>query len=143
MRLILGDFLELSKDIQDESVDLVVTDPPYELTKGGSKTGQMGGIFAVGEYDNKGKLFLVPKFEDWIPIIWRILKPGTHFYCMSNDRNMFEIKKIAERCGFKYHRILPWLKNTATPNRWYMGNVEYTLLFRKGKQRYINDFIRN
>ena len=42
MDLRQGDCLELLKDIPDESIDLIVTDPPYKLTRGGS-SGTMGG----------------------------------------------------------------------------------------------------
>ena len=39
-----GDCLELLKDIPDESIDLIVTDPPYKLTSRGS-SGTMGGYW--------------------------------------------------------------------------------------------------
>lgn len=129
----------LKNNIPDESVDLVVTDPPYKLTSGGNTTGEMGGMFAIGTYDNSGKLFDVPEFELWIPEVYRVLKDGTHFYCMTDAKNMWEIKEVAEKCGFYFHNLLVWKKNTCTPNRWYMKNAEFTLLFKKGKQRYIND----
>lgn len=38
MHLLLGDVLEKIKDIEDESVDLIVTDPPYNLSKDYGKT---------------------------------------------------------------------------------------------------------
>jgi len=42
-KIIHGDCLEAMKDIPDESIDAVVTDPPYELTSGkNSKRGFMG-----------------------------------------------------------------------------------------------------
>ena len=40
MKLFNGDCLEIMKDIPDESVDLVIIDPPYEFDKGGG-----GGCF--------------------------------------------------------------------------------------------------
>ena len=36
--IILGDCIEVIKTLPNESVDLVVTDPPYKLTQGGCKS---------------------------------------------------------------------------------------------------------
>ena len=42
IQLLQGDCLELMKDIKDNSIDLIVTDPPYRVTSRGSN-GNMGG----------------------------------------------------------------------------------------------------
>ena len=44
-----------------------------------------------------------------------------------------------QKVGFKLHNLLVWVKNNATPNRWYMKNCEYVILARKGKARAINN----
>ena len=43
IQLLNGDCLELMKDIPDKSIDLIVTDPPYEKMGGGYNRG--GGAF--------------------------------------------------------------------------------------------------
>ena len=50
-----GDCLELMKGIPDESVDLIVTDPPYKITSRGNG-GNSGGMFQK-KIVNKGKVF--------------------------------------------------------------------------------------
>ena len=42
----LGDCYELIKEIPDKSIDLIITDPPYEIIGGGS-----GGCFGTGKRD--------------------------------------------------------------------------------------------
>lgn len=79
------------------------------------------------------------KFDDWIPIIYKKLKSGTHFYCMTNARNIKDIWDACERAGFKFVNMLAWVKNNKTPNKYYMQQIEFILLFRKGKARSIND----
>ena len=44
MQLVCGNCLEEMKNIKDNSIDLIVTDPPYKLTKRGS-SGTMGGYW--------------------------------------------------------------------------------------------------
>lgn len=142
------------KDIPDASVDLVITDCPYKIVSGGCRikasNDECSGIFnrrrdskradGVNEV-RSGKLFKHDdiKFSDWLPDIFRILKSQTHFYVMVNDRNMKEMLNCAETVGFKLVNILIWKKNNATPNKYYMKNSEFTLLFRKGAARNIND----
>ena len=41
--------------------------------------------------------------------------------------------------GFQLVNILIWKKNNVTPNKFYMKNCEFILLYRKGGQRWIND----
>lgn len=133
-----GDCLELLKEVQDESVDLVVTDCPYKIVPGGC-TIPRGGIFRSKEAKT-GKLFKHNdvEFSDWLPMVYRTLKPGTHAYIMVNERNIAKMQTAAEKSGFKFVNILIWEKNTMTPNRYYMKQTEYILLLRKGPARTIN-----
>ena len=43
IKLLQGDCLELMKDIPDESIDLIVTDPPYKVSSRGN-AGNTGGM---------------------------------------------------------------------------------------------------
>jgi site-specific DNA-methyltransferase (adenine-specific) len=45
----------------------------------------------------------------------------------------------AEKAGFDFHNMLVWDKGTATPNRWYMKNCEFTGFFYKKPARAIAD----
>ena len=152
IKLLHGDCLELMKDIPDKSIDLIVTDPPYKIISGGVTkipTGnEPSGIFNRREKrkdwsDNarSGKLFNHNeiRFEEWLPDVFRVLKEKSHFYVMCNDRNMQEMLNECEKVGFKLVNILVWKKNNCTPNRYYMKNSEFILLFRKGGARTINN----
>ncbi len=145
------DCMEGMKQIPDNSIDLVVTDPPYKIISGGVTkipTGnEPSGIFNRREKrkdwsDNarSGKLFNHNdiKFSEWLPEVFRVLKGKTHFYVMCNDRNMQEMLNECEKVGFKLVNILVWKKNNCTPNRYYMKNSEFIILFRKGGAKTIN-----
>lgn len=137
-----GDCLEILKTIPSESIDLVVTDPPYRTISGGNKSEKWKSGYAGSVlWKNDGKIFDNNNisFCDWLPEIYRVLKNGTHFYCMTNVLNINKIIIEAERVGFYLHNILVWEKNTANANRWYMKNCEFTLFFKKGKAKTINN----
>lgn len=127
------------KNIKDESIDLIVTDPPYKCISGGkpNKKGQPSGMLSK----NDGKIFkhnnILP--NDWFPILYRILKEGSHCYVMTNTINLENYLKISREVGFQLHNLLVWKKNNVTPNRWYMKNGEYVLFLRKGKAKKINN----
>lgn len=138
INLMHGDCLELMKDIPDGSVDLILTDPPYSVvTGGGKKNGdnRPSGIL----YKNNQLMNNIPNFKDWIDDAYRVLKNSCHAYVMTNSINLSKIIDCAEKSGFKLVNILVWEKNNCTPSQYYMKNCEYTLLFRKGGKRYINN----
>lgn len=130
----------LLNNLPDNSIDLVVTDPPYKLTSGGCKGGLKVEFNTITEKQKQtGVMFNIPKFEEWMPEIFRVLKDGTHFYCMCNDKNLKEILIQGEKCGFKEVNVLVWSKGMHTPLPYYMKNIEFIVLFRKGKARKINN----
>ena len=138
IELMKGDCLEMMKTIPDGSVDLCISDIPYKLTGGGKGDGvnskRPKGILT----DNK-QLMQVPKFEDWLPELYRVMKNGTHIYLMCNFKNLNDLMNKSSKVGFKHINLLVWEKNNCTPSQFYMKNCEYTLLLRKGSSKYIND----
>lgn len=131
--------MNVLKNISDNSIDLVVTDPPYKVISGGKphKKGQPSGMLSK----NDGKIFKYNniKPEVWMPEVYRVLKEGTHCYIMTNTINLEDYLRIARECGFGLHNVLSWEKNNCTPSRWYMKNGEFTLFLRKGKAKAINN----
>ena len=63
MKLILGNSLKKLKELEDNSIDSIVTDPPYELGFMGKK------------WDNTGIAYNVDLWAECL----RVLKPGGHF----------------------------------------------------------------
>lgn len=138
--ILLGDSIELMRTFDVESIDLCVTDPPYKLTSGGCKGGlkiEMNTI--TREEKESGIMFEIPPFYRWMDELFRIMKNDTHFYCMSNQKNLSQIILDGEKVGFKVLNILVWDKGMHTPLGYYMQNIEFVVLFRKGGARKINN----
>ena len=137
--LILGDAIETMKTMQDESIDSVVTDPPYKIITGGDSNGK-NSIRPKGILKGNRELMrTIPKFSDWLFEIYRVLKYGSQNYIMVNSSNLLKMSNEIEKAGFKIQNFLVWQKNNCTPSQYYMKNCEYTIFFRKGKSKYINN----
>jgi site-specific DNA-methyltransferase (adenine-specific) len=134
--LMQGDCLELMRDIPDGSVDMVLTDPPYKVISGGNLSANrpMGMLSK-----NDGKIFKHNNigFSDYLPELYRVMACRSHIYLMVNLVNLEDAMRCVREAGFKVHNLLIWNKNNATPNRWYMKNVEYVIFARKGKAKTI------
>jgi len=133
--LYLGDAVDIMPTLG--GLDLMVTDPPYRLTSGGgSPSWATNGSFAG--YDNKGSPVACDlDWSDWLPVAFACLRADADAYVMANDRQMFPAFEAATDAGFRFHRIVTWDKGSATPNRWYMPNVEFGLYLFKGKAKTI------
>lgn len=135
IKLYNNDCLNIFKSIQNESIDLIVSDVPYRVISGGrpKQKGQPSGILSK----NDGKIFNNndTKPSEYMGELYRILKEGTHCYIFINFINLQEMMEEAKKVGFKLHTLLVWEKNNKTPSRWYMKNQEYILFMRKGKAK--------
>ena len=138
IKLISGNSVEIMNKIKDESIDLIVTDPPYKVTKRGN-AGNSGGMMQK-KLSMQGKIFkhndLKPK--DYIPEFYRLLKDGSHCYIMTNHVNLQEMINTATECGFKFIKSIIWNKGNKIMGQYYMSQFEYILFFRKGKGKRIN-----
>ena len=126
-----GDALELLKKLPDNSIDLVITSPPYSTLK----------VYI----DNPG--ILADDYVNWfIPYckeIERVIKPTGSFILNINDKveNGFRhhyvydlISRLHKETGLKMFERLFWNKLKSLPNRSRFGDrVEYLFWFAKEK----------
>ena len=138
-KIIQGDCLEILKTMPDNSVDLVLTDPPYKVTSRGS-AGNAGGMLQK-DINKKGQVFSNNDIdiEAWLPDVYRILKDGSHCYIMTNHKNLHHYLNIIEKIGFHFIKSLIWNKSNKIMGQYYMSQFEYILFLRKGKGIKINN----
>ena len=137
-KIINENAIEFMKTLGNESIDLIVTDPPYKVTPKGC-AGNSGGMMTTKE-TMKGKIFKHNDIKpiDYIPEFYRLLKDGSHCYIMTNHVNLQEMLNVATECGFHFIKSLVWNKGNKIMGRFYMSQFEYILFFRKGKGKKIN-----
>ena len=99
MDLILGNCKEEMKKIESDSIDSIVTDPPYELGFMGKK------------WDSSGIAYDV---EVWSEAL-RILKPGGHLLAFGGARTHHRMMVAIEDAGFEIRDCLMWLYGSGFP----------------------------
>lgn len=129
----LGDCLELLKEILDNSIDLIVTDPPYliENTTAGSQSKLAKSIQKMNdeiESNSLTKGFNIRILNEMV----RVMK-NINIYVWCNHKQIpmyFDYFVKDKKCSFD---ILIWNKTNATPlfNNKYLTDKEYCLYFRK------------
>ncbi|MGG1669974.1 DNA-methyltransferase [Paenibacillus sp. NRS-1783] len=97
--------------LEDESVDLMVTDPPYKLGYGGTgfrKVKKEGfGTFANDELsDDDYRQFTA----DWLREAYRVLKPGRHIYVCIDWRQYPLLFWLMQHIGFTIKNCIVWDK---------------------------------
>jgi len=137
--LIHGDCLKILSKLPDESIDLILTDPPYNISKK-DKITRNGGKFRVakdislsfGEWD-----FGSVKPEDYIPEFVRVLK-SSGVLVMFYDKLWLGIIGLwlQEEYGFRVRHIGSWVKSNPAPQarkvQWQSG-VENFLIATKNR----------
>jgi len=119
-----------------QKVDLIITDPPYKMTKRGKSCRPNYMQNNMGDNVFEGEL---PNTKEWMKKCYDLLNDNTHFYVFTNTVSLKEYLTVAEECGFKLHNVITMIKDTKMPNRWYLKYSELVLFFRKGKAFPIND----
>ena len=133
------DCLEFMRELPNESIDLIATDPPYKVTPKGSH-GTMSGYWTE-DRTNKGKIFAHNDIDikDYIGEFYRILKADSHCYIMCNNVNLPHFFDVISKTDFHFVKLLVWDKQTKICGRYYMGQMEFIFFLRKGKDKPIND----
>ncbi len=137
-----GDCIEIMSKIKDKSINLILTDPPYNASKGGvnlpdNKTG--GAYFKVNEeWDKFDKYSDYMDFtRKWIKEANRILSDkGTIMVCCSLH-NIGEVMTALKELNYKSLNVITWRKPNAMPNitkRMLTHSTEFIVWFAKGKQ---------
>ena len=106
--------------IENDSVDCIITDPPYFLSNNGMtcKSGKMVSV-NKGDWDKGSDFDDVYQFNArWIKESYRILKPGGTLWVSGTYHNIYIIGSIIS--SFKDFRILnniTWVKTAPPPKK--------------------------
>lgn len=134
-----GDAVEWLRGLDDESVDLIVTDPAYEsLEKHRAKGTTTRLKVSSGSSNEWFQIFPNARFGVLFAELYRVLKRDRHFYMFCDNETMFVAKPIAEAAGFKFWKPLIWDKVTIGMGYHYRARHEFILFFEKGKRKLAN-----
>ena len=106
-KIIQGDCLDKLKELEDNSIDSIVTDPPYEL-------GFMGK-----SWDNTG---IANNKDMWAECL-RVLKPGGHLLAFSGTRTYHRMASAIEDAGFEVRDMIEWVYGSGFPKSLNIGKA--------------------
>ncbi len=130
------DAVEWLRSLPDQSVDLLVTDPPYESLEKHRAIGTTTRLkHSKASSNDWFRIFPNARFPELFAEIYRVLAKDRHFYLFSDAETMFVVKPLAERAGFKFWKPLVWDKETIGMGYHYRSRYELILFFEKGKRR--------
>ena len=98
-QILLGDCRERLKELPDNSIDSIVTDPPYEL-------GFMGK-----SWDASGVAYDVTVWQECL----RVLKPGGHLLSFGGSRTYHRMACAIEDAGFQIRDQIMWVYGSGFP----------------------------
>jgi|SRR5690606_7192158 len=130
IKLIHGDCVKLNEEIPNESIDLIVTDPPYGMNfQSGYRKVKHEKIA------NDNDLSWLYK---WFHKIFKLLKNDTHAYVFCSFHHIDKFKIAATDAGFVLKNILIWHKNNTGMGDLYgdyAPQYEFILFLTKGNRK--------
>lgn len=139
MNLFRQDAVDWLRTLPSESIDLLVTDPPYESLEKHRAVGTTTRLsHSKSSSNNWFRIFPNERFPELVSEIYRVLKNNRHFYLFCDQETMFVIKPIAEAAGFRFWKPLVWDKQAIGMGYHYRARYEFILFFEKGKRK-LND----
>jgi len=96
-RIICGDCIEVLKQMPDESIDAIVTDPPYGI-----------------EYMARSWDTTTPQ-KEWAAEVFRVLRNGGHVISFGATRTIHRITTVLEDAGFEIRDMISWVYESGFP----------------------------
>ena len=128
--LIQGDCLEVADQIKDDSIDLLLTDPPYNISEGGAKpvwidqeTGENKSTIHSQKFsenfdqdwDSVSHEDFLKQLQDWSNLWFKKVRKGGSFAVFISDQYVSYLWKAMEAAGFEPKRVWTWKKPAAVP----------------------------
>lgn len=134
VKLLQGDCLEVMRSIPDGSVDLVLTDPPYNIARDNNFQSMGRAGIDFGEWDKGADLF------SYINEVYRVLDRNGSFIVFNDWKNLGDISRYAENLGFVTKDMLRLEKTNPMPrnrDRRYITDYECAIWFTMPKAKWV------
>lgn len=128
----LGDSYELIKDIPDKSIDLVIIDPPYQITTGVHNSGFLKGRKELDSTIQIFKKNLDIGLDNQILYELNRIMKKINIYIWCNKKQLHQYLDFYNRENIQLEVII-WNKYNCLPltNNTYLPDKEYCLYFKE------------
>lgn len=135
--LYFGDCLDKLRTIPDKSIDLVVTDPPYELHTGGAGFMRDRPFWSELQELNIDKGFNEKVLSELV----RVMRDINMYIWVSKKQLLPTFDYFAKSLGCSW-TLLTWHKANPAPtiNNKYLSDTEYCIFFKRGGVRLYGDY---
>ncbi len=140
-QILQGDCIEEMKKLPENSIDAIITDPPYGLEFMGKEWdkfkegkniaggttgkdtpfGRSKPLNSVYQYTNEQKLTMQYFFEEWATQCLRVLKPGGFLLSLGGTRTYHRLVCGIEDAGFEIRDTIMWLYGSGFPKSLNIG----------------------
>ena len=146
VKMINGDTLSIREEIERNSVDLLITDPPFGI-----------GETSFESMYNRNSEFVIPGYNEvgiddyeeftmrWVSLASTILKPGGSFYILSGYTNLVHLLNVLRKnCDLEVINHLIWKFNFGvyTKNKYVSSHYHILYGVKKGAKPKFNTYSR-
>jgi len=144
-QVILGNCIAGMKEMPEESIDLVITDPPFAIDFKAQRTNynRTGSRVLEGYREIPAEDY--PQFtHDWMQGVWRILKDTGSVYIFSGWNNLKDILVAADSIGFTTvnHIIWKYQFGVVTKRKFVTSHYHCLFLCKDDRKRQFYPFER-
>ena len=133
------DAVDFLRTLPSASVNLLITDPPYESLEKHRAVGTTTRLkHSKASSNDWFDIFPNARFPEFLQEAERVLAQDSHFYLFCDQETMFVIKPLAEAAGFTFWKPLVWDKSKIGLGYHYRARYEFILFFEKGKRKLTN-----
>jgi len=137
-KIICGDNLEKMKDIHDESVDLVLTDPPYNIEREFGRRSKQRRSMIGDNLSMEDYLVWVKKVY---AELFRVLKSDRALLTECAPSYLAKIITVVEEVGFRYeYQYILYTSNNMRRGKTGYAHYNSMLWFSKGKSKRRYDY---
>ena len=112
VRVIHADCIEAMEAMEAESIDAIVTDPPYGLGFMGMGFDKLGAPAQQREFHRR-----------WAVAALRVLKPGGHLIAFGGTRTYHHLAAGVEEAGFEIRDMVSWAYGSGFPKSLDVGKA--------------------
>ena len=134
-----ADAFDWLREILPDSIDLVITDPPYESLEKHRAKGTTTRLKVSSASSNEWfEVIKNRQLPELFCEVYRVLRVDAHFYLFCDWETQRVAVPMLEAAGFKVWKAIIWDKMTIGMGYHYRAQHEYIIFAEKGKRRLLD-----